>query len=412
MTPAGTLPPQDWLVAKDTRAVIAALTARGARVRFVGGCVRDAILDRRVQDIDIATPDIPETVVALLTGAGFKAIPTGIEHGTVTAVAFGRPFEVTTLRRDVRNLGRKAVVAFTGDWAADAERRDFTVNAIYCDPDGALYDPTGGVADLHAGRVRFVGDPSRRIEEDYLRVLRFFRFYAHYGRPPIDPDALVACGRHAKGLAILSAERIAHEVLRLLAAPDPAAALRLMDEVGVLAEVLPGATDFDRVAALTRIDGGDVVPVRRLAAALSAVPAEAGGLAERLKLSSHDRDRLTAAVQQTVPANVSSADARHLVYRLGHEAFADQVFLRWAEADGRAGDARFAAPLAVAGSWQKPALPVTGEDVMTFGVPKGPLVGKLLRAVEDWWIVGDFAAGRDEMMAKLHALANGWPPQR
>jgi len=190
---ADRLAPQPWMTAPETRAVVAALTADGTEVRFVGGCVRDALLGRPVKDVDIATPDRPQRVMELLARAGIRAIPTGIEHGTVTAVVGRTPFEITTLRRDVETYGRRAKVAFTDDWTADAARRDFTINALSCTPDGRLYDPFGGLADLRAGRVRFVGDPEARIREDVLRLLRFFRFYAHYGAAPPDPAALAAC---------------------------------------------------------------------------------------------------------------------------------------------------------------------------------------------------------------------------
>ncbi|MEE8534186.1 MAG: CCA tRNA nucleotidyltransferase, partial [Alphaproteobacteria bacterium] len=231
--------------APATRAVVDALTADSAEVRFVGGCVRDAVAGRKVTDVDIATPDPPETVTRLLEAAGIRVVPTGIAHGTVTAVIRHRHFEITTLRRDVETYGRRAKVAFTDDWTADAARRDFTINALFCDPDGTLYDPFGGIDDLDAGRVRFVGDAVKRIKEDVLRLLRFFRFYAHYGRPPPDAEALAACRAMARALPGLSGERVSAELLRLLAAPDPAAVLALMIEAEVLAFVLPEVAGLD-----------------------------------------------------------------------------------------------------------------------------------------------------------------------
>ncbi len=399
-----TLSGQEWLTAPAPRALLAALKARGSIVRFVGGCVRDALAGRQVQDIDIATADPPAVVMDLLKAAGIKAIPTGLDHGTVTAVVQGRPFEVTTLRRDVETTGRHARVAFTEDWEADAARRDFTLNAIYCDPDGTLYDPTGGIADLAAGRVRFVGNASRRIEEDYLRILRFFRIYAHFGRAPADADALWACRQHVKGLAILSAERVAHELLRLLAAPDPAATLRLMLQADVLPAVLPEAADLDRLAALARIDGADIVPVRRLSAAFGISPRAANVVAVRLKLSNKDRRRLLAAAAAAIGPDPDVATVRATLYRNGVEAFVDQVYLRWAEAGGRAGERRFPALLAIANEWSPPRFPLSGDDVLALGFERGPKIGELLSEVERWWMDGGFVAGREECVARLRAL--------
>jgi len=246
--------PQPWMIAPPTRAVIGALAKAGIAARFVGGCVRDALLGRPIADIDIATPARPEAVIAALEKARIKAVPTGIEHGTVTAIVDApqrpRHFEITSLRRDVETYGRRARVAFDADWAEDAARRDFTINAIYLDPDGTLHDPVGGLADLEAHRVRFVGEPARRIAEDVLRVLRYYRFEARFGDGDGDEAARAACRDAAPLLAGLSAERVAQELLRLLAVPDPVPALRMMAEDGVLAAILPEATRLDRLQRL------------------------------------------------------------------------------------------------------------------------------------------------------------------
>lgn len=403
MQPAGRLDLQPWMTLPATRRVVEALTADGTAVRFVGGCVRDAAAGRRVRDIDIATPDPPEQVMALLARAGVKAVPTGIAHGTVTAVCGGCAYEITTLRHDVETYGRHAKVAFTDDWVADAARRDFTINALSCAPDGTLYDPFGGLADLAAGVVRFVGNPRERIREDVLRLLRFFRFYAHYGRPPPHAESLAACAALAPLLPTLSAERVRAELLRLLEAPDPAAVLRLMAECGVLAHFLPEACRFERLAALTALEaehGAD--PIRRLAAVLRADRAEADAIARRLRLSNAERARLTALAATDVDLGAEPRAMRRALYALGAERYRDLALLRAAE-DGDAG--LLARRLKAAAAWEPVLLPVTGADVLALGVPHGPAVGRLLKAVEDWWVAGDFRAEQEECLARLRALA-------
>ena len=269
--------PQPWMTAPETRAVIAALTAEGAEVRFVGGCVRDALAGHPVKDIDLATPDRPEKVLALLEAAGLKAVPTGLDHGTVTAISGHRPFEITTLRRDVQTDGRRAVVAFTDDWEADAARRDLTFNALSCSPDGRLFDFFGGYDDLLAGRVRFVGDPRARIREDYLRLLRFFRFQAHYGRLPPDPEILAVARELVPELAGLSGERIRAELLRLLEAPDPLPVLEIMIADRILESILPEIAGTAVLAGLLTLDLPEAAdPVLRLGALLAPGAEEIG----------------------------------------------------------------------------------------------------------------------------------------
>ena len=380
-----------------TIAVLAALTAAGAPARFVGGCVRDSVLGRAVRDIDIATPTPPETVMTLLADAGIKAVPTGLAHGTVTAVIEPDHFEITTLRRDVETYGRHAKVAFTDDWAADAARRDFTMNALYLDRDGELYDPTGGLADARDGRVRFVGDPAERINEDFLRILRFFRFHAHYGRGPVDRAGLAACGAAASGLRRLSGERVRDELLRLLAAPDPTAVLRLMADADVLAQVVPEAARLDRLAGLLAVDR-DIDPVRRLAALAAGDGAILAAIAARLRFSNRRRDRLVATAGPFAVTN--PAAARRLLYRIGAEAYGDRLLLAWAEAPA---EARFAPLLGAAAGWRRPKFPLRGKDVVALGIERGTRVGELLAAVEAWWVDGDFQAGRAECLARLEA---------
>ncbi|MGH6904305.1 MAG: CCA tRNA nucleotidyltransferase, partial [Geminicoccaceae bacterium] len=296
---------QPWLTAPASRAVLAALEAGGRPVRFVGGCVRDGLLGRpdAGREIDLATPERPEQVMRLLEAAGLRAIPTGLAHGTVATTAGGRTFEITTLRRDLACDGRHAEVAFTDDFRVDAARRDFTINAMSCDREGRLYDYFEGQADLAAGRVRFVGAAAARIVEDYLRILRFFRFFAHHGRPPADAEALRACRAAAPGLQRLSGERIQAEMRTLLEAGDPLPALRLMVETGVLGQIIPGPVALERLARLIEL-APESDPLIRLAALLRPPPAEPATtdrVALRWRLSNHDGARLLALTAAPLP---------------------------------------------------------------------------------------------------------------
>ncbi|MBM3510584.1 MAG: CCA tRNA nucleotidyltransferase [Alphaproteobacteria bacterium] len=390
-----------------TRAVIEALADSGRRVMFVGGCVRDAVLGKAIKDIDIATPDPPDRVTALLVAAGIKTVPTGIDHGTVTAVTRGRHFEITTLRRDVETYGRRAKVAFTDDWAADAARRDFTMNALYLAPDGALYDPTGGLADLKAGRVRFIGTAAARIAEDYLRILRFFRFTAWYGKAPPRAADLAACRRLAPRMDRLAAERIAGELLKLLAVPAPAPVVRQMAEAGVLAVVLPEACDFDRLERLCRIDRATPAATRSLRRLAALLPdrAEVGvAVAGRLRLSNAERDRLVAALTTPgVAENASIGRLEALAYRAGAEAVVDRLLLAHAARPVVAGS-RLKAQLAALRRWRRPSFPIKGGDLIARGLPRGPEIGRLMTVLEDWWIENDFGPGRDALLGRLDAL--------
>lgn len=395
-----------WMTAPATTAVLNALEAAGGAdcARFVGGCVRNAVIGKPIADIDLATTLTPDAVTKALRAGGVRAIPTGVEHGTVTAVFQHQPVEVTTLRRDVETDGRRAVVAFTTDWRQDALRRDFTLNSLYACRDGSIYDPTGhGVADAKAGRIVFVGDPEQRLREDHLRSLRFFRFLAWYGRGAPDAAAVEAIARLKDKVASLAAERISAELLKLLAAQDPRAAVRLMHETGVLGVVLPGRLDLARLEAMVEIGGTDAL--LRLAALLPDDPAAAIATAERLRLSNAERDRLAAALAPApeIRPGLPPAKVRATVYRLGRQAFADRAKLAWAAAG--AGDAEaWRGLLAIAETWSQPALPVGGADVLAAGAPKGPRVGEILRALEAWWIEGDFSADRAAALAKLKEL--------
>lgn len=422
VTPTGQLPPLDWMIAPETRAVIAALTAEGAEVRFVGGCVRDTLLKRPIKDVDIATHDQPDRVMALLEKAGIHAIPTGIAHGTVTAVIGKAHYEITTLREDIETFGRHARVAFTDDWTADAARRDFTMNAMFADPEGRVYDPFNGLADLGAGRVRFVGLPEKRLEEDVLRLLRFFRFHAHYGRPGMDTRALAACRKAAPNLVNLSGERVAGELIRLMQAPDPASVLLVMHGEGILRHVLPEATEFGCLRVLTWLESRAMArasvapdPLRRLASILDTDAAGARQVAERLKLSTTQADRIVAIVQPKVEVNagMDARAARRALHKVGADTFRDLVLVAWARAramDARpdsAETARWQGLLDAADSWQPVALPVRGADCMAMGVPKGPEIGRLLGEIEQWWEDQDFRPNREQCLERMKSLTAG-----
>jgi poly(A) polymerase len=406
------------MTAPETSAVMAALTAAGGEARFVGGCVRDAILGRAVSDVDIATHEPPERVMNLLKRARIKVVPTGIKHGTVTAVVGHKHFEITTLRRDIETDGRRAKVEYTNDWAADAARRDFTMNAMFCGTDGALFDPFGGIADLKARKVRFVGDAEARIREDVLRLLRFFRFQAHYGSPPPDREALEACRNLAHLLPSLSGERVAGETLKLLAAADPAGVVELMGSGGVLRHFLPEATNVRRLRALIAIEESaprDLVaradPIRRLAALIDGTPDGAAAVAGRLKFSNAERERLVGLADDVAVTPDLGQQARHrLIYRLGNSRFRDRALIGWAAAvggdavpDARAGESWL--DLLRAAGWEAPRFPLKGRDAVQLGVAPGPDVGRLVIQVEDWWIDGDFAADRAACLEKLRELS-------
>ena len=397
--------PQPWMTSPQTRAVLEALAAGGIRVRFVGGCVRDAVIGRKISDIDLATDAPPERVVESLEASGLKVIPTGLAHGTVTAVSGGAPYEITTLRHDVETDGRRAVVAFTDDWEADAARRDFTMNALSLEPGGLLHDPFGGIDDLRAGRVRFVGDPHQRLTEDVLRLLRFFRFHAHYGKPPPDGDALAACRDMAHLLPRLSAERVRVELLKMLAAPDPAPVIRLMRDEGVLDHFLAQATAIDRLGRMVAIEASlDLCdPLRRLAALLPVDGDTARHLAQGLRLSNSERDRLVAmaAPEFDLSPALDGPARRRALYAVGAVAWPDLVLSAWAAGHDKPDNKDWQALFNETQDWTRPKFPLTGRDVKKLGIGEGSAVGELLRAAEAWWIEGDFRADRQECLTWL-----------
>ncbi|MEO6248556.1 MAG: CCA tRNA nucleotidyltransferase [Sphingomicrobium sp.] len=392
------LDPTAWLDRPGMHRLLTALDAEGGATRLVGGAVRDLALGSEVSDYDLSTRFVPDDVVKRLTGAGIKTVPTGLAHGTITAVSSGTVVEVTTLRSDLATDGRRATVAFTDDWGADASRRDFTINALYADPlSGEISDPAGeGLADLEARRVRFIGDPRKRIAEDHLRILRFFRFHARFGKGTPEGAALAACTERANDLMALSRERIAYELVNFLGLPDPVATLAIMIDHGILRPVLPEIGDPAPLAALIAAEQSAHIPadpLRRLASLLPRDPLIAEKIATRLKLPVKSRKRLARAVEQT---NLGSPQAH--AFRLGSESAADRLLI-----DGRPADAASIA------EWTPPRLPVSGGALIARGVPQGPLVAKTLKAIEQAWLDADFPTGAvfDAIVADAIARAAG-----
>ena len=375
--------PDVFLKRQGIRRLLKALDARQGTARFVGGAVRDLLLDVPHEDLDLATTLLPDDVVQRLEAKGIKAVPTGIGHGTITAVSSGTVVEVTTLRSDVTTDGRRATVAFTDDWQQDAGRRDFTINALYADPySGELFDFFGGLDDLKSRTVRFIGEPLQRIAEDHLRILRYFRFHARYGHGEPDPVALEACTARANDLMALSRERIADELLKLLALDDPTPTVRLMRERGIFAPVMPevgGAERLEALVAAERSAGVSPDPLRRLAALLPAEPDTVASVAARLKLSNKARKRLVSAADRAL-----GPGPRPLAYRLGSEGAIDRLLL--------AGQPDQAQELR---RWKPPRLPIGGGDLIARGVPQGPDVARTLRRIEDAWEAAGFPKGTE-----------------
>ena len=372
-----------WRRRRGLPRLLEALGAGEGLTRYVGGAVRDELLGLAVNDIDLATRIHPEDVVQRLDAAGIKAVPTGIEHGTVTAVSDGQPVEVTSLRRDVSTDGRRATVAFTDDWQEDAARRDFTINALSADPKtGEIFDYFGGLDDLQARRVRFIGEPEARIAEDHLRILRFFRFHARFGAGEPDPQALDACTTRANDLMALSRERIADELLKLLGLPNPAPTVAVMLDRAILKPVLPeiepsALASLEQVIAAEREAKIAADALRRFSALLPPVPLLAEKIAARLKLSNKARKRLACAADRQLDCNPEA-----LAYRAGIECAIDRLLL-----------ACEAGQVAALTNWRQPRLPIGGGTLIARGIPEGPIVARTLRWIEDRWIVAGFPHG-------------------
>jgi poly(A) polymerase len=384
-----------WRKRRGMMRLLNALGADEGLTRYVGGAVRDDLLQLPISDVDLATRLQPEEVVRRLEAAKIKAVPTGIDHGTVTAVSDGHPFEVTTLRRDVSTDGRRATVAFTDDWKEDAARRDFTINALSADPlSGAIFDYFGGLDDLQHRHIRFIGDPLQRIAEDHLRILRFFRFHARFGSGKLDAAALEACTARANDLMALSRERIADELLKLLAVDDPAPTAGIMLQRAILKPVLPEIEpvrlgDLKALIAAEHAAAVDPDPLRRLASLLPRDPEIAEEIAVRLRLSNKARKRLACAAN-----GLPDIPPQALAYRVGTECAVDRLLLA-----GAADDAR------TISAWKTPRLPISGGALIGRGLAEGPVVAKTLRRIEDQWVKAGFPSGDEFERIVAEALA-------
>jgi poly(A) polymerase len=385
-----------WLKDNEVARLLVVLNRDGEEARVVGGAVRNAMLRLPVGEIDVATTAMPDEVVRRVEAADWKAVPTGIEHGTVTVVISTRPFEVTTLREDIETFGRRARVMFCRDWRADAERRDFTINALSVSADGTVFDYVGGLDDIAARKVRFIGDPQQRIAEDYLRILRFFRFHAHFADGPPDAAGLLACIRERAGLDALSRERVRMELLKLFVAPRAAATVTVMAESGLLGPVLGGVpyvADLAKMADVEAALGADADPVRRLGALGVMVSEDAERLAQRLRLTNAEAERLMALEPWwRVSPSAGEQAARALIYHLGPQSFTDRALLAWARAGANAADKDWRALASLPQHWTAPVFPLKAADFIRRGLTAGPALGAALRSAKDAWIAADFPA--------------------
>ena len=396
-----------WLTAGGLPRLLAVLDCNGEEARVVGGAVRNALLDVPIAEVDVATTAVPDEVVKRVTAAGFKPVPTGIEHGTVTVVIDKHPFEVTTLRKDVETYGRHAKVEFGRDWKADAERRDFTINALSATRDGAVYDYVSGLDDLGQRRVRFIGDPAKRIAEDYLRILRFFRFHAAYGTSD-HPDAagLTACIAGRDGLDQLSRERVRMEMLKLVVAPHAVPTLISMTDAGLLLRVLGGVSylaSFENMAKVEAAIGVEPNAVRRLGALAVAIPEDAERLWQKLRLANNEHERLASMGDgwARVSPLYGEKAAKALLYRLRPQQFTDRVLLGWARSAASAHDAEWRELATLPQRWTAPVFPLKAADFMKRGMAQGPALGAAIAAAEQAWIAAEFPDDR----AALDAIA-------
>lgn len=394
---------QAWMIAPDTVRVMEALDAQKGMARFVGGCVRDALVNRDVIDIDIATPYKPDEVIEKLKAAKINYVPTGLKHGTVTAIVDGKPFEITTLRIDVNPFGRHAEVAFTDDWGKDAARRDFTINAMSANMDGQIYDPYNGVEHLRSGTVVFVGEPEERIKEDILRILRYFRFYAHFGQGVPDANALKGCAKMAKDLHKLSAERVRRETFKLLESDRCGLVWKIMLRAGVVTHFLPEATNADALMRLVTLEQGQqhkAYVIRRLAALLDVTKEGLISVIKALKLSNEQAYTLSSLTLPAQPVDMGMLDheVKQLVFRTDGDTARSLLLLSAARTGNRENLERL---YQLATAFKPPRFPVIGDDVMKLGWKEGPEVGRILNELSEWWLLKDFAPGRGECLERL-----------
>jgi poly(A) polymerase len=392
-----------------TAAVLEALDRDGEEARVVGGAVRNALLGIPPGDVDIATTAVPDEVIRRAAAAGFRPVETGKEHGTITVVADGMPFEVTTLRQDVETYGRRAKVVFGRDWRQDAQRRDFTINALFASRDGRLHDYVGGLADLGARRVRFIGDPVTRIAEDYLRILRFFRFHASYADGPLDPAGLAACIRARMQIDTLSRERVRMELMKLLLAPAAAPTCEAMTDAGILAPVLGGVplvASLRRMAAIEAAAGLAPDACRRLGALGVGIVEDAERLAQRLRLSNAEIERLLSMGNAWWRISPTDEQAmRALLYRNGEQHFHDRVSLAWSRAGGEVSDHDWLRALQLPERWNRPTFRLKAADFIARGLVPGPQLGRALAAAEDTWVAANFPADQATLAAIADAAA-------
>lgn len=390
----------DWLDLAQAQELVRAFASDGAEMRFVGGAVRDALLGIKGDDIDAATPLLPQEVLELLEQAGIRAIPTGIAHGTVTAVISGRHFEITTLRRDIACDGRHADVDFTDNWRGDAARRDFTMNALYLSPAGEIFDYFGGIEDARSGIVRFIGDARARITEDRLRILRFFRFFAYYGKTAVDEMAYSACKELAPCMKTLSGERIQQEMLKLLAAPAPCATILLMRSAGVLAQVFPFGINFSGNMEMINSLGSANLRLAFLLLHSEIAPLDAvEATAKRWRLSGDMKKLLLLYISRVgdISGNHAIARQKHLIRKLGAEDFTSLVALKAALEPQE----NYKPMLDLASNWQPPLMPVNGGDLIEAGLAQGKDLGEQLRRLEKIWEESDYKLTREELLKEL-----------
>jgi poly(A) polymerase len=394
MSDARVLDNAPWLTSGPTARVLALLNGDGEEARVVGGAVRNALLRIPIGDIDIATTAVPPEVIRRAKAAGIKSVPTGIEHGTVTLVADGRPFEVTTLREDTETFGRKAKVAFGRDWVADAQRRDFTINGLSVNADGVVHDHVGGLHDIAARRVRFIGDPNQRIAEDYLRILRFFRFHAAHGAGEPDRAGYLACIGGRAGLATLSAERMRMEMLKLMVAEGVIGATTAMADGGLLLPILGGVTYTGPLAAMVLVERQLGLPpnaIRRLGALAVSVTEDARRLGTRLRLTNAETKTLDSMGHRWWRlAGMDEATARRRLYRLGEERYRDRLMLAWARAGAEADTESWRELATLPERWRAPKFPLKAADFIARGIAEGPGLGHVLALAEDAWLAAEF----------------------